>query len=272
MGCSTAELLLHDIPPPLIQPLDESSPVPKLSSVLVLAVTAVILSACTAADPDGSRPATDSESVSPPASETAGEPTPVPTRTASQEGPSTTPDPDPTGSSADREQPEEVSPTVDPLPAEPNDPFVPPPHGEPNPMAGNHYPNVPPESPHQGSPTDDAARSVAHPQPGYPGPSIVIASPVLRIGGHGYAPGEEIQILFAKPSTDYNLLSPNTGWPQAPVIAHAGPDGSYTFDIHISEELEPGQYGVMTWVPERNQDSPGAGEDSKRFLDVLLVE
>lgn len=262
-----------DSPPSIYPLLHESTPLSKLPSIVSLAVAAVLLAGCSTAteEPDVRSAATESASSSatPTEEETA---TPEPEDTQSEEPAEPSPQPSPEPSAEPIvETPVEPAPDLEPLPAGPNDPFVPPPHGEPNPMTGNPYPDVPPGSPHQGDPNDEDARSVAHPQPGYPGPGIVVTRGVLRIGGSGYAPGEEIHILFAEPNTDYNLLSPGGGWPQTPVVAYPGPDGSYTFDIH-TDQLAPGEYGVMTWVPERGRETPGAGEASKRFLEVTLVE
>jgi hypothetical protein len=239
----------------------------KLPSIVTLSVIAAILAGCSgAANEPAAQPAA-TETASPSARPTAEE-----TTQPEEAQPEETVEPSPEPSAVPVvEEPEEPAPDLEPLPAVPNDPFVPPPHGEPNPMPGNPYPDVPQGSPHQGDPDDEGARSVAYPQPGSPGPHIVVTRGVLRIGGSGYAPGEEIHILFAEPNTDHNLLSPGTGWPQDPVVAYPGPDGSYTFDIH-THQLAPGEYGVMTWVPERGRQTPGAGEASKRFLEVTLVE
>lgn len=165
------------------------------------------------------------------------------------------------------EIPETPVAPVEPLPVGPNDPFVPPPHGEPNPHA-NPYPDVPPGSPHTG-PVTEENRSVAHPQPGAPGPTIGILPGVLRIGGHGYAPGERIDILLAVPNSDYNLLNPQAGYRSEPVFVFADPNGSYTFDIDIDPSLAPGNYSIMTWAPLRGGE---AAEASKRFLGVHLSQ
>ncbi|MFJ6003164.1 hypothetical protein [Arthrobacter sp. NPDC092385] len=102
-------------------------------------------------------------------------------------------------------------------------------------------------------------------------PTIAVPPGLLRIGGTGYEPDEMISILFARPNTDYNLLSPGGGARPEPVVVYTGPDGSYTFDIDVSADLATGEYGIMTWAPERERERIGAGEESKRFLTVIVT-
>jgi hypothetical protein len=118
-----------------------------------------------------------------------------------------------------------------------------------------------------------AQRSVAHPQPAEVAKStIAVPSGLLRIGGTGYEPEEMISILFARPNTDYNLLSPGGGARPEPVLACTGPDGSFTFAaIDVSADLALGEYSIMTWAPSRERERIGAGEESKRFLTVIVT-
>lgn len=157
---------------------------------------------------------------------------------------------------------------IEPLPVGPNDPFVPPPHGEPNPLAGNPDTEMPPGQPRTGPGlVTDENISVAHPQPGSPGPSIALQPGLLRIGGSGYSPGELIRVLFSVPNSDDDLLNYGRGAEPEPVVVYADHNGSYTFDIQIASGLAPGEYVVMTWAPNRGAD---AAEASKRFLGVFV--
>ena len=192
---------------------------------------------------------------------------PVPTVEAAPrvEPPAPTAAPEPAAEAS--EIPEEPVEPIEPLPAGPNDPFVPPPHGEPNPLAGNPYPDVPPGPPTGPGPVTDENISIAHPDPGYPGPFIAISPGLLRIGGSGYAAGEMISVIFSVPHSDHNFLNYGPDARPEPVVVHADHNGSYSFDIQIGPELAPGDYVVMTWAPNRGGD---AAEASKRFLGVFV--
>ncbi|WP_299167728.1 hypothetical protein [uncultured Arthrobacter sp.] len=239
----------------------------KLPSVLALAVATTLLVGCSGGSVDEPAAQTPTASETPAPSET-----PEETETLEpEETAEATPEPSPEPSDeATTEAPEPPAPTLEPLPTESGDPFVPPPHGEPNtggpfvpPPHGepNPYPNVPPGSPHHGTPGPNGENgTVAYPQAGYPGPAIGIPSGTLTIGGTGYAPGERIEVVFGAPQSDQQLLDQST--------VYAGPDGSYTFNIQISPALAGDEYGLMTWAPERGQQ---AAEESKRFLLVYVM-
>ncbi|GAB3547121.1 hypothetical protein GCM10027404_08570 [Arthrobacter tumbae] len=165
--------------------------------------------------------------------------------------------------------PEGPAEPVEPLPAGPNDPFVPPPHGEPNPLADNPRPGASPgPTPTGPNPATGEDISVAHPEPGYPGPSIVVSPGLLRIGGSGYAAGEMISVIFSVPNSDDNFLNHGPGARSEPVVVYADSNGSYTYDIQVAPELASGDYVVMTWAPNRGGD---AAEASKRFLGVFVT-
>lgn len=230
---------------------------PKLPSVLALTVTtSLLLVGCSFGSPDEPAAETPTASDSPSPSETpTEEETDVAEETAE---PTTEPSAVPTA------EPTTAAPVPSEEPStEPEDPFVPPPHGEPNPGAPGG-PFVPPPhgepNPYAGTPHQGSGGSVAHPQAGWPGPSLGIAPGTFTIGGSGYTPGERIEVVLGAPHTDQQLLTQST--------VYAGPDGSFTFDIQISPELAGAEYGLMTWAPERGQQ---AAEDSKRFLSVYVA-
>jgi outer membrane biosynthesis protein TonB len=239
-----------------IHHLHESTPLSKLTSVFTLALAATLLAGCGAAsDEPDTRPAS-SESATPSASPTAEE-TPEPIETPSEEAPE--PRPEPTEEPAPApEQPEEPLPTIDPLPAGPNDPFVPPPHGEPN-------PTMPPiviadgTTPHS-DPNYFKFVGPIYPQPAgiATGSQIVSQGATLTIAGSGYAPGAVIHVLLAEPQTDYNYLTQTT--------VTAGPDGSYTFPISIGSTMPLGYFAIMTWTPGQ-ADS----EATKRFHNLHII-
>ncbi len=234
----------------------------KLPGILAFTLTtSLLLAGCSLGSPDepAADTATPSDSPSPSeaptqeatetdeaeATEPSTQPSAVPTAEPTTAAPVPTDEP-----STDPEDPFVPPPHGEPNPLEPapGDPFVPPPHGEPNPF---------PNSPQQGPGTGGG--SVAHPQPGWPGPAINIVPGTLTISGSGYAPGERIEVILGAPHTDQQLLDQST--------VYAGPDGSYTFDIYIGPELAGAEYGLMTVAPDRGQ---WAAEQSKRFLSLRV--
>lgn len=165
--------------------------------------------------------------------------------------------PDPTAE-APPESPETPAPTLEPLPAGANDPFVPPPHGEPNPLAPV-IPEVPVVQPSQPSHFEDV--TVEPVSPGTSAPtSIVQQHATLVVVGSGYAPGQEIYVMLGWPNTDYNYVTQPT--------AFTGPDGSFTFPINIGTDVPPRDYVVMT-VPMVSD--PEAREALKRYSEVTVT-
>lgn len=245
----------------------ESTPLSKLPSVLALAVATTLLVGCSGGSVDEPAAQTPTASETPAQSETPEETEPAEPEETVETTPEQSPEP---SDQATTEAPESPAPTLEPLPTESGDPFVPPPHGEPNPGGpfvppphGEPNPGGPFVPPPHGEPNpypNGENGSVAYPQAGYPGPAIGIPSGTLTIGGTGYTPGERIEVVFGAPQSDQQLLDQST--------VYAGPDGSYTFNIQISPALAGAEYGLMTWAPERGQQ---AAEESKRFLSVYVM-
>lgn len=165
--------------------------------------------------------------------------------------------PDPTDE-APPGSPETPAPTLEPLPAGVNDPFVPPPHGEPNPLAPV-IPEVSDVSPSQ--PSHFESVTVEPVSPGTSAPAATVQQhATLVVVGSGYAPGQEIYVMLGWPNTDYNYVSQPT--------VFAGPDGSFTFPITIGSDVPPRDYVVMT-VPMVSD--PEAREALKRYIDVTVT-
>lgn len=236
-------------------------PLSKLPSIVTLTAIAALLAGCSAADEPNARPAEAESASQSPAPSPSVEPseTPSPAETAS-EGPV---EPSPKPSSAPPaepvvEAPEEPAPNLEPLPAGPDDPFVPPPHGEPN-------PTTPPivvaddTTPHS-DPAYFENVGPIYPQPDgiATGAQIVSQGATLTIAGTGYAPGAEIHVLLAKPQSGYNYLTDN--------VVYAGPDGSYSFPITIGVTMPVDYYAIMTWTPKQADR-----EASKRFHNLHIT-
>lgn len=237
----------------------ESTPLLKLPSLITVAVTAALLAACSgspAAEPDAratTTPAATSKPASPPVA--------PPEVEAEEAEPEKVVEPD-NESSAEppavpaAEASEEPVPNLEPLPAGPEDPFVPLPHGEPNPLA--------PAAP--GAPegaTSHFENPTVYPVPaGTYTPAVVVRQgATLTVAGDGYAPGEEINVALAWPATDYSYID-------QPAV-YAGPDGSYRFPISIGASMPPRDYVVMTWTPRVGDHV--AREGSKRYHNVQII-
>ncbi len=227
---------------------------PKLISVPALALAALLLSGCTSSTNAG-----------------GGRPTgPVPSMSATASAESTSsrePVPDDSDAAAGTAEPTPSTPTSKPaVSVEPAIQTGPPP-AEP---VASEVTQAAPEA--SGIPPIGEHQSAAYPQPAdAPRPTITMPPGLLRIGGSGYAPGERIDVVFGPMNSDYNLLSPGGGARPEPVSVRAGGDGSYTFDIYVSADLAPGEYGILTMAPDRGRETPGASEESKRFLTVIIT-
>lgn len=240
----------------------------KLPSVITLALIATLLAGCTstpAEEPDAR--AASSASASPsaaPADEETETPAPEETTPPAPVAPSPEPSPEPPLEPV-VVAPEEPVTYVEPSPELPAaEPFVPPPHGEPDPTAPVVADGTTPHS----DPAYFENVGPIYPQPAgtATGTQIVSQGATLTIAGAGYAPGEEIWVLLAKPQSGDNYLRTGN-------VVHAGPDGSYSLPISIGATMPVGDYGVMTWTPAQadSEAARAASEASKRYHDIMIV-
>lgn len=174
----------------------------------------------------------------------------MPSETPSEEAPERSPEP-----TTEPEQPEEHVPTIDPLPAGPNDPFVPPPHGEPNPLT--------PATPHVD--LDYFQKVTVEPvSPEHPAygqhTAVVQQGATLTVLGSGYAAGQEIHVVLGWPNSDYNYITQPTGF--------ADQNGAFSFPIVIGTNVPPRDYVVMT-VPL--VADPDVRETLKRYTNVTII-
>lgn len=234
-------------------PFSRKNAMPKLTPIVIFTAAAIMLAGCDAtAQNDGqaesSPSATAEETPSPEASET----------------PEPTEEPTPEATSEPTEVPEEPVPTIEPLPAGPNDPFVPPPHGEPNPMLP---PNQTPVVADDTRPHSDPAYFLNQTIAPVSISSTEVPNLVMPLGGtltvvgSDYAPGERIYVLLAWPQTGTNYI-------HEPAIAVADKDGHISFPISISTAIPARDYVVMTMSLDADMTVREAG---KRFHNVTFT-
>jgi hypothetical protein len=231
----------------------------KLPSIITLTVIAGLLTGCSgASELDAQSAAT--ETSSPSASPTAEE-TPEPEETQPEETAEPTPEASPEPSAEPAQEPsEEPAPTPEPLPAGPNDPFVPPPHGEPNPLA----------------PVTPGIPGVPHVDPDYfdwvkvtPVQGDVQTAPTatvqqgqtLAVIGEGYAPGQRVYVMLGWPHTDYNYIL-------EPATAVADQNGYFIYPVVIGANVPPRDYVVMTAPQDVDAE---VRETLKRFHNVIIT-
>lgn len=217
-------------------------------------MSSLLLAGCVGAPPEENAESTTaaSEPASPSPSPTPEETTPEETATKEPEEteePVETPEPS-------VEPTETPAPTLEPLPAGPDDPFVPPPHGEPAPG-----PFVPP--PH-GEPNPGAPSSnVVTPSPEWGAVGITVrAGTSFTITGGGYQPGQRIQVFFGPANTDYSIIGDQS--------AYASLSGDYSLTITLSPGIAPGSYGVMTATPDGLATGPEI-DATRRWASVEVV-
>lgn len=231
-------------------PLLESTPLSKLSSVLALAVATTLLVGCsnTSVDEPAARTATPSETPSPSA-------TPTQEKTET-EGPEETVEPSAEPSA--KPTTEAPVPTIEPLPAGPNDPFVPPPHGEPAPG-----PFVPPPHGEPNPFAGDQMNNTVTPGPVWGSVEIVAqAGTAFTVTGSGYQPGQRIVVFFGPSQSDYSLIGEQS--------AYADASGNYSFPITLSPDITPGTYGVMTATPDGLSSGPEI-DATRRWATIEVV-
>lgn len=241
---------------PLIYSLRlESTPLSKLASIITLAVSAALLAGCanTSDEPDA-QPAANSESASPSAIPTAEE-TSTPTPDPSEE-PSEEPTPEPIV-----ETPEQPIPDPEPLPTGPNDPFVPPPHGEPNPL----IPVTPgvPGVPHSDPAYFDWVKVTPVPVSGAEAaPTATIQQgQTLAVIGEGYVPGQHVYVMLGWPNTDTNYIL-------EPATAVADQNGYFIYQVVIGTNVPPRNYVVV--LSPRNVESD-VRETSRRYHNLVIT-
>jgi hypothetical protein len=230
---------------------------PKLPSVLAFAaVSSMLLVGCTTtpagepADPT----TTAAESASPSATAT-----PKETEMAEPEE-SVTPEP----------TPETPAPTSEPAPAASDEPFVPPPHGEPAPVDpfvppphGEPAPGTPFVPPPHGEPNPFAGLNPVIPDPVAGTVQIVAqAGTSFTVMGSGYQPGQRIVVFFGPSNTDFSIIGDQS--------AYADASGNYSFPITLSPAIAPGSYGVMTATPDGLSSGPEI-DATRRWATVEVV-
>jgi hypothetical protein len=236
----------------------------KLPPAITLAVIATLLAGCTSTPADEPETRATSSSAASKSASPSAEPTVEETEEAEPEEtvepavePSTEPAPEPPAEPV-VEASEEPAPNLEPLPAGPNDPFVPPPHGEPNPLAPV-TPGIP------GVPHSDPAyfQNVTvepqHPSTQRP-TTIVQQGATLTVIGSGYSAGQEIYVMLGWPNTDYNyILQP---------LVRADHNGAFSFPISIGTNVPRGDYVVVTTPTDAE---PERREMLKRYANVLIT-
>ncbi|WP_090585707.1 hypothetical protein [Arthrobacter subterraneus] len=237
----------------------------KLPSIITLATIAALLAGCSnaASEPSAesaSPSAAESESATPSAEPTA-EATAEETSPAEPEEsaePSAEPSPEPASEPA-AEAPAEPAPTLEPLPAGPNDPFVPPPHGEPNPLA----PVTPgiPGVPHSSREYFDWVKVTPVQGDVETAPTATIRQgETLAVMGDGYAPGQSVYVMLGWPYTDYNYI-------EEPATAVADQNGYFIYPIVIGTNVPPRDYVVMT----KPRGADGRFDESQKRYHNLII-
>lgn len=241
--------------------LHESTPLSKLPSIITLALATVLLAGCSLAEEPEAGPAPASETSAPSAEASVEEATPEAQESASDEAVEASPEPSPEPTvEPTPAATEEPAPDLEPLPTGPNDPFVPPPHGEPNPMA----------------PVTPGVPGVPHVNPDYF--DWVKVAPVLgsaetaptesvqqgrtlAVIGEGYAPGQRVHVMLGWPNTDYNYIL-------EPATAVADQNGYFIYPVNIGSNVPPRDYVVMTVPLDVDAD---ARETLKRYYNIVVT-
>lgn len=245
-GCAVAPGIVPDPSAEIVPSRGASAPVAAPTE------EATTAAATPSAEPAEPHPEPPVEQSAPPVHPAEALPQPVPSIT-------TAPQPAPTSGTISEKlieedtTPSEPEPEAVPEPAvETSEPVAPPTEpavGTPEPIAPPHaeyapgfYADLVPVS------TYDEVRVVRH------------AGTTWNIAGDGYAPGAEIHVLFGPARSDVMV---------AGGTAVADANGSYSFQIILAPDLEPGSYGIMT-VPLTGLTPPEM-EAVKRYASVDVV-